>query len=342
MQDKQLQEVPTGLGHCGYKRIMNTVSTMFFYLASALLVCFILYFVGTVVSFDGEVDWAMSISGGIASCIAEFITMPIETSKVRMQLNKGKVAIGLTGAFMMMVKKESFFAPWNGSTAALWRQFLYQSVKMMIYEPIKNGLTVTFGGQPDGTALLWQMVLAGGLAGILGAMITSPFDMAKVKAQADSSIDRTNSLMPNVITSVVRTNGLQALWTGWVPSCQRAFIVNAAELATYGYFKMLIISNLGYGDTLITHFLASCMAGFVASVTATPPDRIKIILMAAEPGTYSGVIDCIVKTIRAQGVSGLFLGFVANWARMAPWNLLFFVVLEQTYRILTVMFESTP
>lgn len=289
----------------------------------------VLIFVGTVVSFDGrEVDWAMSMAGGFASCVAEFCTLPLETSKVRMQLNKGSIT--LSQACFGIVRNEGLFSLWNGAVAALCRQFLYQSVKMMIYEPIRDGLYI-FGASSDGSVAVWQMVLAGGIAGMVGALLTSPFDLAKVRAQADASIDRKTSRMEVVIPSVYRMGGVSALWTGWSASMQRAFVVNSSELATYGYFKMLIMFHLNYGDTLVTHFLASCMAGFVASLTATPPDRIKIILMAAEPGLYSGVVDCFVKTARAQGLMGLYKGFLANWYRMAPWNLLFFIVLEQTY-----------
>jgi solute carrier family 25 (mitochondrial uncoupling protein), member 8/9 len=304
-----------------------------FFFGSFVVMMIILYAVGKIVSLDGrEVDWSMSMAGGIASCVAEFCTMPLETSKVRMQLNKGSIT--LSQAFFEMVRNEGVFSVWNGAVAALCRQFLYQSIKMMIYEPIRDGLAI-FGSEPDGTAALWQMVLAGGIAGMIGALLTSPFDLAKVRAQADTSIERTASRMEVVIPNVYRTAGVSALWTGWSASMQRAFIVNSSELATYGYFKMLIMFHMHYGDTLTTHFLASCMAGFVASLTATPPDRIKIILMAADPGMYNGVVDCFIKTVRAQGFLGLYKGFMANWYRMAPWNLLFFVVLEQTYSFLS-------
>ena len=314
--------------------IMNTINRIILFVLVALYMLFSLYIVSTVVSLDGNsIDWAMSFSGGISSCIAEFWTMPIETSKVRMQLSKGSVS--MTGAFFDMVKNEGLFSTWNGVTAALCRQFLYQSIKMMIYEPIRNGLSSTFGTELDGSATLWQMVLAGGFAGLLGAMITSPFDMAKVRAQADSSLDRTKAQMEYVLVSIYRHGGAKALWTGWVPSAQRAFIINASELATYGYVKRNIMMYLGYGDNITTHFLASCVAGFVAAAASTPPDRLKILLMAADPGTYSGLVDCLIKTVRSQGVLGLYKGFVANWARMAPWNLMFFVVLEQMNQTLS-------
>ncbi len=38
---------------------------------------------------------------------------------------------------------------------------------------------------------------------------------------------------------IVRTEGVRGLWKGWGPNVQRAYIVNAVELATYDQAKQV-------------------------------------------------------------------------------------------------------
>jgi hypothetical protein len=35
---------------------------------------------------------------------------------------------------------------------------------------------------------------------------------------------------------------------------------------------------------------------------------------------YTGVLDCLSKTIRMEGWSALYKGFVPNYMRLGPWN----------------------
>ena len=48
---------------------------------------------------------------------------------------------------------------------------------------------------------------------------------------------------------------------------------------------------------------------------------------------YSGAIDCAVKTARAEGVLGLYKGFMPAYARLAPHRVVHFVTLEQLNRL---------
>ena len=44
---------------------------------------------------------------------------------------------------------------------------------------------------------------------------------------------------------------------------------------------------------------------------------------------YSGMLDCLTKTVRGEGPLALYKGFVPNWMRKGPWCALFFVSYEQ-------------
>lgn len=44
---------------------------------------------------------------------------------------------------------------------------------------------------------------------------------------------------------------------------------------------------------------------------------------------YRGMLDCLVKTVRSEGVLALYKGFLPAYARLGPWQLVFFVSYEQ-------------
>lgn len=43
---------------------------------------------------------------------------------------------------------------------------------------------------------------------------------------------------------IIRTEGVRGLWKGWGPNVQRAYIVNAVELATYDQAKEVRVRRL--------------------------------------------------------------------------------------------------
>ncbi|EFN74547.1 Kidney mitochondrial carrier protein 1 [Camponotus floridanus] len=44
---------------------------------------------------------------------------------------------------------------------------------------------------------------------------------------------------------------------------------------------------------------------------------------------YNGSIDCLIQTIKYEGILALYKGFIPTWFRMGPWNIIFFITYEQ-------------
>ncbi len=36
---------------------------------------------------------------------------------------------------------------------------------------------------------------------------------------------------------------------------------------------------------------------------------------------YTGVVDCIVKTVKTEGIRAFYKGFTAQWMRFGPFNI---------------------
>lgn len=82
----------------------------------------------------------------------QFCTIPLDTAKVRLQLQK-RVTLGeavgvskykgLLGTIATIAKEEGLFALWKGIIPGLHRQCIYGGLRIGLYEPVSNTNAVT-------------------------------------------------------------------------------------------------------------------------------------------------------------------------------------------------------
>mmetsp|Transcript_13697 Transcript_13697/g.43786 ORF Transcript_13697/g.43786 Transcript_13697/m.43786 type:complete len:306 (-) Transcript_13697:383-1300(-) len=283
----------------------------------------------------GEAAWVLPVSGGLGSMTAEAFTLPIDTIKIRLQLSgelgAQRAYSGLLDALVRVPREEGPTALWKGLSPAMLRQATYSSARVAVYEPIRNAIAGQRGEGHQPT--LGDKILAGGTSGALGASFANPTDLVKVRMQADRSGTRYRGVL-DAFARIVREEGIRGLYNGVTPNVQRAFAVNAAELATYDHAKGVIVKYGLEPDSVFTHFGASFMAGFAAAVASTPIDLAKTRLMnqaldASGQKPYRGMVDCLLKTARSEGVRSLYKGFLPTWIRIGPWAMIMFMSFEQ-------------
>ncbi|PRP79358.1 mitochondrial substrate carrier family protein ucpB-like, partial [Planoprotostelium fungivorum] len=288
--------------------------------------------------------WTIFFSGSAGAMIAETCTLPIDITKIRLQLQGEKLSAivdksvvtnatqparykGMLDCGASIVKSEGLdeWLPgvtglYKGLQPALLRQCVYSGLRIGTYERFRSLLA---NGQPIETLPLWKKIIAGATTGAFAAAIATPTDLIKVRMQASSKSQSRYNGLTDAFISIARTEGLKGLWRGWGPTVQRAAIVNAAELSTYDHFKhFLIQKRIVSGDTFSTHLLASLAAGFVATLFSNPIDVMKTRIMNQKVvngvPVYTGVVDCLTKTIRSEGFLALYKGFIPNYARLGP------------------------
>jgi len=87
-------------------------------------------------------------------------------------------------------------------------------------------------------------------------------------------------------------------------------------------------------DNIYVHFCASMVAGLVAAAVTSPVDVVKTRVMnqpviGGRPTLYLSTVDCVRKTVKAEGLLSLYKGFVPNWIRIGPHTIITFLVYEQ-------------
>jgi len=132
--------------------------------------------------------------------------------------------------------EESVKALFAGLTAGVHKQVCYAGVRMGFYAPVRDAIT---GPLPHGeNPSFLSKILAGMITGVSGITVANPFDLAKVKLQAQgarmaegSQLQYKNTL--DCYTKLFRTEGLRGGWIGWGPNASRYAIVAATEIASY-------------------------------------------------------------------------------------------------------------
>jgi len=81
-------------------------------------------------------------------------------------------------------------------------------------------------------------------------------------------------------------------------------------------------------------FAAGCFAGCAASVVGQPLDTIRIRMQTAPAALFAGPLDAATKTVRKEGVRGLFRGALPPLIGMGPKNAIGFAVQGAVMRLL--------
>ncbi|PKA50018.1 Mitochondrial uncoupling protein 4 [Apostasia shenzhenica] len=314
------------------------------------------------------------LEGGVASVVAGCSTHPLDLIKVRMQLqgqpeppaaalrpaivflSSSTVAIpyqptaarrpGPIAVGAQILRAEGTAALFSGISATVLRQTLYSTTRMGLYDILKTKWSSPSSageGSPAAVLPLHRKITAGLIAGAVGAAVGNPADVAMVRMQADGRLpaaERRNYRgVGDAIGQMVRREGVGSLWRGSALTVNRAMIVTASQLATYDQAKEAILGKGLLPDGLPTHAAASFAAGLVAAAASNPVDVVKTRVMNMKvekeaPPPYAGALDCVMKTVRAEGPMALYKGFVPTVSRQGPFTVVLFITLEHVRSLL--------
>ncbi|KAL3501444.1 hypothetical protein ACH5RR_035893 [Cinchona calisaya] len=281
----------------------------------------------------------------LSAMVAETSTFPIDLIKTRLQLHGESQSSPLltnpTNAFKLasqILRNDGVLGLYNGLSPAILRHLFYTPIRIVGYEYLRNRIVSS-----DYPFSLYSKAIIGGISGATAQIVASPADLIKVRMQADSRMvnqgHKTRYLGPfDALNKIIKKEGFGGLWKGVFPNVQRAFLVNMGELACYDHAKHFVIQNRIAEDNIYAHTLSSIMSGLSATVLSCPADVVKTRMMneaTSKEGKakYKNSVDCLVKTVRIEGVRALWKGFFPTWARLGPWQFVFWVSYEKFRQI---------
>lgn len=116
------------------------------------------------------------------------------------------------------------------------------------------------------------------------------------------------------ITHITKTEGLSSLYRGVGANALRASLMNSSQLASYDMAKASCIRTFGMDDDIITHLVASSLAGIVATTVCSPVDVVKTRIMGSTNGEH--VWQIIKRSILPESPPWVFEGWVPSFLRL--------------------------
>jgi hypothetical protein len=268
--------------------------------------------------------------GAFASMLGDLVTMPVDVTKTRMQLQgPTRLYKNALDCALQTAKGEGVTALWKGLEPALWRQASYGSLRYGLYSPIKDLLAPNVAKKD---LPLGYKILAGGLSGTIAQAAANPCDLVKIRMIGQTSATTAKAEYRWFLTAlmhVFKTEGFNGLYRGVGANVGRASTLAAAEMASYDSIKPWMKQKYSFQDGLPLHAATAVCSGFIAAFVANPFDVCKSRVMKDDVGQYRGLVDCFKQTFQKEGVFSFWKGFIPAWARVGPRVVICFVVIEQ-------------
>lgn len=289
------------------------------------------------------------IAGGIAACGAVTASHPFETIKIRLQLQgelqSKDIAVkkykGVLHGVSVVAKNEGVRGLYRGIGCAYIYQILLNGCRLGFYEPLRASTTQLFF-KDSNVQSLGVNVFSGAASGILGAMAGSPFFLVKTRLQSYSpSLPvGTQHKYKNALDGlrqIYGSEGVKGLYRGMGAAMVRTGAGSSVQLPTYFFAKRRLIKHAGMEDGLPLHLMSSACSGFVVCCFMHPPDTVMSRMYNQRGNLYSGIFDCLYKTVSTEGVLAVYKGFFAHLARILPHTILTLTLAEQTNKLVRIV-----
>jgi len=240
---------------------------------------------------------------------------------------------GFISGASIIIRNEGIKGLYKGLSASLCREGSYSSIRLGLYDPMKEFLGSITGSSTTTTnaSSLGNKILAGACTGALGSALANPTDLIKIRMQGDVKGTRYNSLR-NAALSIWAKEGLKGLYTGVGATTQRAILLTATQIPSYDHSKHLLLKQNMFEEGVLLHMICSMFAGFMTATVTSPVDVIKTRIMNQKRSgnnIYKGSFDAGYQILKTEGIQGFYKGWFPNWMRIGPHTIVTLMIFEQ-------------
>ncbi|EFE33964.1 uncharacterized protein ARB_07428 [Trichophyton benhamiae CBS 112371] len=299
------------------------------------------------------------LAGGMAGVVSRTATAPFDRLKVYLiaqtSTNSAKSAAINAVKAGAPVKAVGWLSwPIVEATKELWRAGGIRSlfagnglnvVKVMPESAIKFGayeaskrFFASLEGHGDTKNLL---PISQFLSGGIGGMISHRMQCETVQGGLHG-----NQLIYSTASKMWQTNGISGYFRGLPLGLLGMFPFAAIDLMTFEYLKSTLVSRSARlahcheSDVQLSNFSTGAIGAFSGALSASivyPLNVLRTRLQAQgtvlHKPTYTGIVDVTVRTVRSEGVYGLFRGLTPNLLKVVPSVSISYIVYENSKRL---------
>ncbi|KAI9851434.1 MAG: Mitochondrial oxaloacetate carrier protein [Vezdaea acicularis] len=246
---------------------------------------------------------------------------------------------GVLHGYTSILRTEGPRGLMRGVGSAYIYQILLNGCRLGFYEPLRSSLTsLLYPSSPTATTQSLPInIFSGAFSGLLGAAAGSPFFLVKTRLQSFSpsrpvGTQHAYAHALDGLRQIRKAEGIKGLYRGVSAAMLRTGFGSAVQLPTYFLAKRRLTRHFSLVDGTALHLLSSTFSGFAVCLAMHPPDTIMSRMYNQSGNLYTGVWDCIRKTVKAEGVWAVYKGFGAHLARILPHTVLTLTLAERTNR----------
>jgi len=283
----------------------------------------------------GVLGFALHFAGGTLGGMGGILlSYPLDTVKVRMQTSVG-VYKGMGDCISKIISQEGMKTFYRGIGAPL---SAYGVIKAITFGAYGNCLDyfAKRAGDPDHVPTYFEIITAGHIAGFAAAFIMAPSDRVKVTIQAMRGQANAPTTAIATYKYIVQTYGVKSLFRGIQATAMRDgpgmalyYIIYDGAKKTFGGWSDTLDAKGKPMHTPIQMLMFGGASGVVSWLPVYPIDVLKSRIQAAQdPNQYKGMLDCAVKSVKAEGPFVLYRGCLPVLCAAVPLHGTVFMVYE--------------
>ncbi|EPS70095.1 hypothetical protein M569_04665, partial [Genlisea aurea] len=285
-------------------------------------------------------------AGAAAGAIAATFVSPLDVIKTRLQVHglpEGRNPSGRIGGVIVVsmkniIQNEGFKGLYRGLTPTLAALLPNWAVYFAVYGHLKEILHSY--GSANQLSIGLNMIAAAG-AGAATAVATNPLWVVKTRLQTQGMRQDVvpYSSICSALRRIAHEEGIRGWYSGLLPSLVGISHV-AIQFPTYERIKYYLATRKDNSSNKLSPAeiaVASSLSKIVASVMTYPHEVIRSRLQ--EQGQvrnsdvkYQGVVDCMKKVFKKEGIPGFYRGCATNLLRTTPSAAITFTSYEMIHR----------
>ncbi|KAI8078574.1 mitochondrial carrier domain-containing protein [Thamnidium elegans] len=281
------------------------------------------------------------VAGGAAGFMEACTCHPLDTIKVRMQLAKNAARnakgkpLGFLGVGAKIIRNESFWGLYKGLGAVVSGIVPKMAIRFSSFELYKEWLADPATGKVSTLSVFFAGLAAGTTEAVL---VVSPMDLIKIRLQAQrhSMADPMDipkyRNAPHAAYTIVREEGVRALYKGVTLTALRQATNQAANFTAYQEFKKMAQKYQNLEELpSYQHLVLGGVSGAMGPLSNAPIDTIKTrIQKSSAPGSGWERFKIVTTEIMAkEGPRAFYKGLTPRLLRVAPGQAVTFMVYEK-------------
>lgn len=251
-------------------------------------------------------------SGAVAGVVSRTMVAPIELYRVQRQNS-----FIPNSTIKQVFKKEGIRYLWKGNGTNCLRIVPQLAINWSVYQKLKPINENLFNNDKVAN------FVSGVETGITAMFLTYPLEISRTFLYL-----QTNKNKYNGIIDIFKKNSVRQLYQGVHASLLGYGLLTGIQYSSYGYINDMIKDTM-FDSKLMSGGICGCFALTIMYPADLIRRRLQIQNFDPIVPKYNGIVDCIKKITKTEGIQGLYRGLIANYVKTFPTFAIQFYVLDK-------------